>query len=141
MTGSDGLSVKARDLQLHRQTWNINKSAQQVYKTPHTLKWPNSADSILGIKYIFMALTTMGVSVHPAPCVFQAKSSRTFSSSWPCNSSYTAVVWARLSSVWPIGTCCRTWSSTTSPNQNFVDFFQHPTPTPNQNQEAEKGKQ
>ena len=25
---------------------------------------------------------------------------------WPCNSCFPAVVWARLSSVWPIRTCC-----------------------------------
>lgn len=41
----------------------------------------------------------------------------------PCNSSYTAVVWARLS-VWPIRTRRLTWSSTTSPNPNSVDLFQ-----------------
>lgn len=34
------------------------------------------------------------------------------------------MVWARLSSVWPISTCCLTWSPTTSPNQNTVDSIQ-----------------
>ena len=34
------------------------------------------------------------------------------------------MLWASLSSAWPIRACCLTWSSTTSPNPDSVDLFQ-----------------
>lgn len=88
-------------------TWGTNQCAQQAHEAPPTISRSMSGE--LGPKQH---------STHPRPWrAWGAFMSTTSRSSfrrtpqdplrgWPCNSSFAAVVWARLSSVWPIRTCC-----------------------------------
>lgn len=118
----------------HQHGTSVNLHPRFIEAT-HTLGWPNIAENqTFGLDY--------RKGVHPISPL--PESSRAFSPSRPCNSSYTAVVWTSLSSVWPTGTRLSMVINHFSKPKILLTFSSAPSPTKkkkNQNQQAERGKQ